>query len=478
MKFKSIRLKNFMRYKGDVKIDFSIDPKKNVTVILGDNSFGKTTIAQAFRWGLYGEVATTNYTHKKDVILLNNEVIASMTMDSRGMVEVEVCVQSEDREYVFLRKQYFVRKSPNPAIYSIKPLAQSSLSMNIKSKDGIDTGWISNETGRGKEYPPGCVSDAISNMFPQKLSSYFFFDGERWNSDTNSHGKDELKKSINTILGINSLRRMMEHLCDGVPGNRMTVERQLNSRIKGGSEESASLLKQIEDLEGKIAQLDVELEEKEREKSLLQDNIDKYTNILNDGKKAEEDQKELGRLKTAIQTHTKYRDTAYAELVKIFSNIDKYMAASLLSAIEKQLASVDLEGKDIPGVTSETIDYLLQAGVCLCGETLVEGHAHYDALMALRSEVYPNKIGGPAKVYKGNLSEWRFDTEDIIERLNEKAETFEDEQMELEAAERDYKKLEDRVDGKQNMQQVRSKLNLYTQRIPKNQSKRAQIERL
>ena len=36
-----------------------------------------TTLAQAFRWGLYDNegLNSTNYTKKKDIILLNNEVI-------------------------------------------------------------------------------------------------------------------------------------------------------------------------------------------------------------------------------------------------------------------------------------------------------------------------------------------------------------------------------------------------------------------
>ena len=32
-------------YKGDNKIVFSTDDKNNVTVVLGDNTFGKTTLA-------------------------------------------------------------------------------------------------------------------------------------------------------------------------------------------------------------------------------------------------------------------------------------------------------------------------------------------------------------------------------------------------------------------------------------------------
>ena len=49
MKFQSITMNNFMRYKGQNVIEFSCDEKRNVTVVLGDNTVGKTTIAQAFR---------------------------------------------------------------------------------------------------------------------------------------------------------------------------------------------------------------------------------------------------------------------------------------------------------------------------------------------------------------------------------------------------------------------------------------------
>ena len=61
MKFVKLRMLNFMRYKGENEIEFSRDDKKNVTVVLGDNTVGKTTIAQAFRWALYGEIINTRY---------------------------------------------------------------------------------------------------------------------------------------------------------------------------------------------------------------------------------------------------------------------------------------------------------------------------------------------------------------------------------------------------------------------------------
>lgn len=47
MLIKTLRMENFRQFKGTTSVSFSVDPKQNVTVILGDNTFGKTTLLQA-----------------------------------------------------------------------------------------------------------------------------------------------------------------------------------------------------------------------------------------------------------------------------------------------------------------------------------------------------------------------------------------------------------------------------------------------
>lgn len=47
MLLQSIELQNFRQFINE-KIDFSTDPERNVTLIIGENGTGKTTFAQAF----------------------------------------------------------------------------------------------------------------------------------------------------------------------------------------------------------------------------------------------------------------------------------------------------------------------------------------------------------------------------------------------------------------------------------------------
>lgn len=84
MKFESITMENFMRYKGRNHIEFSCDDVKNVTVVLGDNTVGKTTIAQAFRWGLYGALMANGTKSAGDFQLLNTDILEMMDANSRA----------------------------------------------------------------------------------------------------------------------------------------------------------------------------------------------------------------------------------------------------------------------------------------------------------------------------------------------------------------------------------------------------------
>ncbi len=173
MKFKSITLRDFMRYKGENTLNFSTDPEKNVTVVLGGNTYGKTTLAQAFRWGLYETFNETNYTKKKDIVILNNEVIADMNMTSVKEASVEIVVESDGDEYKFVRKAKFNRKSEESYDITVKQIGETQLTMQIKH-DGVWGEIIDNNGNNKKEYKAGCVQETIDNMFPSNLSNYFF----------------------------------------------------------------------------------------------------------------------------------------------------------------------------------------------------------------------------------------------------------------------------------------------------------------
>ena len=56
MKFIKLTINNFRQYKGLNEIEFSTDPEKNITVVYGPITTGKTTVLQAFNWVLYNKI--------------------------------------------------------------------------------------------------------------------------------------------------------------------------------------------------------------------------------------------------------------------------------------------------------------------------------------------------------------------------------------------------------------------------------------
>jgi len=460
VKFKQITLVNFMRYKGENTLRFSTDDKMNVTAILGNNTFGKTTIAQAFRWGLYGEVTTTNYAKKEKAVLLSNEIIAGLDVNTPGEVRVEITVSDKasdtEHEYKFVRRQLFKRISQNPNNYDIQPVSNSRLSVLI-SADGVpsEEGPIDNDFSR--RHPAGYVQDMINNMFPEKLSAYFFFDGERWNENKNK--TDEVKRSINTILGVSSILKMKEHLKDGSKDYKTTVYQRLNRSIKGSSKESQDLKSKISANESTIARLEKDLEHYGQDYEVAKTDKERYAVILENNRSAEEDQKELKNLENRIESNKRRMEGNYRDFIQLFSKADKLLTSELLPSVERLFSQLDLKGKDIPGVTSDTIDWLIEHKKCLCGEELTPGHAHYEALMKLRDDVYPNKIGGPAKLLQSRLNDWANESADLIDKMHHKAIEYEDFQKEIGEAQMRSERIEERIDRRQNLQDVRKRYN-------------------
>ncbi len=435
MKIKSIKLHNFMRYKGDNELFFSTDDEKNVTVVLGDNTFGKTTLAQAFRWGLYETLNDTRYNKKKDVVLLNNEAAAELKSGVEK-VFVEIVVINQEEEIKFVRTAVFNRKNVLSSDISVKQVGQTELSMQIKDESGI---WGDVIPNSGKEvkkevdgktvkkkYVSGCVQDTIDNIFPQSLSNYFFFDGERWN-DLKSKTND-IKNSIYTILGVSGLIEMMNHLKDGSYNN---VEKNLRAKIMGVSGEYTRLKNEIQNLEKNIVSYEEQLKDTEKAIETEERIIESTQKTLNDNRKIEDDQKEYKILEDDIQREEKYKNSYYADIVKIMSESSHFFTASLLEDFERLLEKVDLEGRDIPGVTVDTIDYLIEHEECLCGTKLDIGSKAYDHMIRLRKQVPPEMLGGAAGKLKATLENWKDSTQDYIANIEEKAKLFDMDYVEV-----------------------------------------------
>ena len=199
MKFERLILHNFMRYKGRNELEFSCDEQKNVTVVLGDNTVGKTTIAQAFRFGLYGEIQIENGKIKEDYQLLNSDVVSSMDSNARESVFVEITLSNDEKRYEIHREIAYIRKYPSNVL--TESYRKKSLS-------------FSENYGGLKEIPEEEMESVIQEMFPRDLAGYFLFDGEKWNTGNLGGIKENIKESVHKLTGLSSAEKAMFHIAD------------------------------------------------------------------------------------------------------------------------------------------------------------------------------------------------------------------------------------------------------------------------
>lgn len=211
MFLKEIELKNFRQYKGHQTIRFSSDPDKNVTLLLGKNTSGKTTFIQAFRWVLYNDC---DFTGKKsdEKKVINSDVRSEMRKDDEEEARVTIRLEHQGIDYELFRSYIYRSKFPGSA--------------DLVDQKSMMYYYDSN----GEKKPVKGSDEKISEMLPQSLSEYFFFDGEKIATVRDSKN---VKDSINTIMGLVPLEHMISHLTGG--GKSYSVEKLYRDSMKDDS---------------------------------------------------------------------------------------------------------------------------------------------------------------------------------------------------------------------------------------------------
>ena len=190
MIFKKMKLHNFRQFKGDSQISFSTDNEKNVTVIIGENGAGKTTLLQAFNWCLYGQVKLENPNE-----LITKEVLSNLGIGEKARVEVSLDFEHSDKIYTCRNYIEYIRNSNG----------------NIQKLDEDRIFTITNpDTGETKR----TNQNAIREIFPSDMSTYFLFDGECMQDivDNQRVGKKDLSNAVKNLLGLDVLENAKYHL--------------------------------------------------------------------------------------------------------------------------------------------------------------------------------------------------------------------------------------------------------------------------
>lgn len=373
MLLQSIKLENFRQFT-DERIDFSTDPERNVTLIIGENGTGKTTFAQSFFWCLYGE---TDFTDK---ILINRTVSEKLQPDQKATVRVELRLTHGSANYEIVRTQEY-KKSYSGKVSG----ANTVLSISVKSADG-NTRYLK---------PLECETE-IKKILPKELSSYFFFDGERIEKMSKEIASGKKSSGFSdAVVGLTGLKATLAALGHLSPTKTSSVIGKFNDDYKGDSsakilrltKEIEALQTELDKIEARLAEIDDEIDAARTSKAKFEEDIKQYA----DGEKLQNQRDKLNRDLAAAK---KLKAQFIKALCATFNGgMTSFFSLSLVERALKVLSESDFSGKDIPEMHAKTIKYLIKRGTCICGTHLSEGSLPYNKVMELMDYLPPQSIG-------------------------------------------------------------------------------------
>lgn len=400
-----LEMYNFRQYIGQQEVSFSTDPEKNVTVLIGVNTSGKTTIIRAFEWCLYAKNGF------EDQVLLNSEVRDNMNVGDTQDVWVAVTFSHEDsngeKMYTLKRRYTYLCNERTNAegklFVGLNKKPDEDLSLTYLQADGQTKTAIRREN----------ISESIDRVLPQDLSDYFFFGGERISGIAN---RTDLSKAVRGLMRLDVLENARDHIKEALKkfsGNIDTSGDTKAQDAQASLETAKKKLKQYVEAKNN-AQAEMEhyqQQENEYNVKLSQSNVEQVKRA-----KAERD-----RVAKAIVNENSRLENAIKAYVDLFNK--KPYAFFGMPAIKRSLEvlqDINDQVECVPGMNQDSIDYLIHRGKCICGTHLDPGSQPYQLVMQERRKLPPETIGAVVRDYKNKAEGYLSGSESFYPDLEEK----------------------------------------------------------
>lgn len=379
MLIKSLKMKNFRQFKKETTLKFVCDSHKNVTIILGNNTYGKTTILQAFNWCLYGRA---EFEDEPDY-LLNYLTAKNMKTEECESVEVEIELNYLGMEYVITRIQNYYGDDRN--VHGARP-THARVEMSYVNNE--------NQTIPIREYD---VKKMINQILPEDLSNYFFFDTERVK---NICDKKDVAKAVKEILGLTVLHNILDHI--GNKNSRTSVIGKLYSNMDvEGNIQAEEALERIESEKSKRNSIVTKIEQINEEIAYYEVRREELEKTIHDNESTTKLQEKRKVIEKKIDEEKKYLENAYKEFIDNFNyQRASYFARPLMQKALEFLANEEIDGRGISSMTAQSIEDIIERGKCICGAKITRGNDVYKKIMKELEYLPPQSIGITIKNFK------------------------------------------------------------------------------
>ena len=374
MYIKSITIENFLPFQGKQRIDFSTDKERNVTLVMGNNGAGKTSLAQAFEWCLYGKPP------KDSPQVINAFVKDHIAPGSSRYASVEIELEKDGKEYKISRKQRYSRRESG-----------------ILDRPGqFEFVILYKENGETRQVASNEQTDTVNRLLSNQLSHYFFFDGEHvknMRSEIERGKSSDFADAVKTILGLQPVASALGHL--KASGNRLSVDRWFNRQFDfAGNQDLEAKSKRVDTLGKTIERCKGEKQDAEDDEAAASANVKKWEDLLKENEASEQAQRNVERTKRAKNEARNAVVARRDAFFKQFRSLQyRFLIERLVRDAQEELADEDKISKGVPSVDDKTIKFILERGECLCGTKFTTGDEIAQHLYALLEYVPPKDLG-------------------------------------------------------------------------------------
>lgn len=438
MLIKKIKIENFRQYSGSNEIIFSTDKEKNVTLLIGDNGTGKTTISQAFLWCLYGK--TPGFL-KKDSILsktLEDNLLRGL---HKATVLVELEMEHSDSSYVITRSKDFY--------CSYDGKISSELPVLTIQKTGLD--------GETETLSKRDTEKCIEEILPEELSTYFFLTGEKidsMSSDIKMGKSKDFANAVNTLLDLNYYKTAIKHL--------KAIKKEYDtSDFSGMSDEIEEINRKIETTDELISKVEDKIKNAEESVAYFDNRIIEAKAFL----KANESSKdlEIERQKLEEKQKTKNADSVIEINTGIRNFVEQaayfFAKKSFLQALKTLKEVSNIKTDDIPErLHADLINWIQNHHKCICGTEITDGSKEYEFLESWKTVVPPEAIGTLIKNEKPKIFDKFKFSKNLYKTLSQVKEQLDEFHDEIDDLQDEIERITDKIANSEDTSQIQSRL--------------------
>ena len=252
MYINKIIIKNFRPYYGIQTFDFGDKP--GLSIILGDNGVGKSSLIRALKYVLYDELDSQSQ------FKLKNEL--NIVAWSEGTFEFYVAL-----DFDYEKQNYSLKRTTRAKSYvSGDPKNDSDFESSVTL---VENGLI---------LSPEKTSSVLKKIIPKKISEYILFEGETINKykDLLDNNKNqEIYESIRRILGVTLLENAEKDLESQI--EKYNIEK---TKLMKDLDKNNKLLKEISAVDELISNLEKTLKNDEKKMFNLDQDVNRLQSLL------------------------------------------------------------------------------------------------------------------------------------------------------------------------------------------------------